>query len=93
MISDWLTNFQTRDEISETESQKSSSEPLKRKKFHDKISKFFYQFKSDLQIYDTPQDYEKVEDLENRADEWNYLGEKVFIPAINKVNEFFSCFS
>jgi len=80
-----LNNFITKEEASESESQNSSA-PLKRKKLHDKISKFFYQFKNDLQFHDSPQDYEKIEDLENRADEWNYLGEKIFVPSINKVN-------
>lgn len=85
VISDWLNNFESKEDISETESQNSSTGPLNRKKLHDKISKFFYQFKSDFNFHDSPQNYEKIEDLENRSDEWNYLGEKIFVTSFNKV--------
>lgn len=85
VISDWLNNFDSKDDVSETESQNSSSGPINRKKLHDKIFKFFYQFKNDLQINDSSQTYERIEDLENRSDEWNYLGERIFIPSFNKV--------
>lgn len=85
VISDWLNNFTNKEEVSESESQTSST-PIERKKFHDKISKFFYQFKSDMQIFDpNSQDYERLEDLENRSDEWNFQGEKILVPAQNKV--------
>ena len=86
VISDWLLTFSNKEEPSETDSQQGASAPLKRKKLHDKISKFFYQFKNDLQFSsDSGNENEKVEDLENRADEWNFYAEKVFVPALNKV--------
>ena len=86
VISDWLLTFSNKEEPSETDSQQSASAPLKRKKLHDKISKFFYQFKNDLQFNsDSGNENEKVEDLENRADEWNFFAEKVFVPSLNKV--------
>lgn len=86
VISDWLLAFSNKEEGSESESQQGTSAPLKRKKLHDKIAKFFYQFKNDFQFNsDSINENEKIEDLENRADEWSYYAEKVFVPALNKV--------
>ena len=90
VISEWLQIFkdpsQTFDDCEED-----VLSPLKRRKFHDKLSLFFKQFKLNFDFSDNNsiQNSEEFEDLENRSDHMNYLGERSFMSHNDKWQHYY----
>ena len=89
VISEWLQIFKDSSQTLNGYEEELLS-PFKRRKFHDKLSLFFKQFKLNFNFYEENPlgNNEETENLENRSDFWNFSGENIVISH----NDKWACF-